>query len=151
MLSPRGPGLVSRKRKSIRVPVPASELGDSLSVVLKKLNNRRAKEKPVNPSYVTRVFARKALKVKLFRITTVLLAFAAVFILAEIALRIVGWPAPGFYVKGHGPVKLRNPGRDGGAFPPSAIGELRHYDYDVEWTVNKYGFRDSEITPKRPG
>lgn len=102
-------------------------------------------------SRVARVFTRKALKVQLFRVTSVLLGLAAVFTLAEIALRVVGWPAPGFYVKGHGPVKLRNPGRDGGAFPPSEIGELRHYDYDVEWTVNKYGFRDSEITPRRPG
>jgi hypothetical protein len=75
----------------------------------------------------------------------------AALVLAEIVLRIFGWPAPGFYVNGHGPMKLRSPGQNGGAFPPSATGELRHYDYDVECRVNKYGFRDSEVPPKQPG
>jgi hypothetical protein len=30
-------------------------------------------------------------------------------------------------------------------------GELRHYDYVVEFRSNRYGFRDSEIEPKRNG
>lgn len=71
--------------------------------------------------------------------------------LAEAGLRIVGWSAPGLYIDGRGPVALRNPGTNGGAFPHRAHGELRHYDYDVEFSTNSFGFRDSEVLTKQNG
>jgi hypothetical protein len=71
--------------------------------------------------------------------------------LAEAGLRIAGWPAPGFYVDGRGPLELRASGRSGGAYPPNTFGELRHYDFNVKWRVNSYGFRDRSVKPKLPG
>jgi lysophospholipase L1-like esterase len=76
-----------------------------------------------------------------------------VFVLAalEIGLRIAGWPTPGFYVNGAGPIELRAPGKNGGAFPPNVHGELRHYDYTVPCNTNSFGFRDAEVGPRQPG
>lgn len=71
--------------------------------------------------------------------------------LLEGVLRFAGWPAPGLQVNGQGPIALRQPGRNGGAFPPSSAGRLRHYDYDVAWVVNEDGFRERSIYPKRAG
>jgi|GEM_PF-1331966 len=94
---------------------------------------------------------RSRLKQFTFRVLSVLLGLTAALILIEISLRVAGWPAPGFYVNGVGPLELRNAGRSGGAFPPNSHGELRHYDYRVECNVNSFGFRDSELVPKRAG
>ena len=85
-----------------------------------------------------------------FRLTAMIGGLAVAMIIAEVALRIAGWPAPGFYRQGSGPIELRLPGKDGGAFPPETRGELRHYDYSVECNVNRYGFRDREVTAKQP-
>jgi len=74
-----------------------------------------------------------------------------VLVALEIGLRIAGWPTPGFYVNGAGPIELRAPGKNGGAFPPNVHGELRHYDYTVPCNTNSFGFRDAEIRPKQPG
>jgi hypothetical protein len=89
-------------------------------------------------------------KVWLFRVVTVALGLLATIVMAEAILRVAGWPAPGFYVQGAGPIALRPPGSNGGAFPPGARGELRHYDYSVECRVNRFGFRDREPTAKNP-
>jgi hypothetical protein len=100
---------------------------------------------------VTTVTRRTGPKLWLFRLLTLAFGFAVALALAEVTLRVAGWSAPGLYVAGRGPVALRTPGRDGGAFPPSVKGELRHYDYDVEFDTNSFGFRDSEIVPKQSG
>ncbi len=73
---------------------------------------------------------------------TVLASLFLSLTVAELTLRIWGWPAPGFYVNGSGPVALRTPGVNGGAYPPGTNGNLRHYDYDVNWMVNADGFRE---------
>jgi len=72
-------------------------------------------------------------------------------VMAEGILRLTAWPAPGLEINGRGPIALRQPGANGGAFPPGTVGRLRHYDYDVSWAVNSQGFRDRELTPKQPG
>jgi hypothetical protein len=90
-------------------------------------------------------------KVWLFRFVTVALGLLATIVIAEATLRIAGWPAPGFYVHRAGPIELRPPGKNGGAFPPGVRGELRHYDYSVECRVNRFGFRDREPIAKGPG
>src|SRR5262245_46377260 len=69
----------------------------------------------------------------------------------EIAMRVGGWPAPGLYINGRGPFEFRMPGKNGGAFPPDTVAELRHYDYSVECKANHYGFRDRALEPKRDG
>jgi hypothetical protein len=94
---------------------------------------------------------RSRLKHFTFRLLSVGLGIMAALILLEVSLRVAGWPAPGFYVNGAGPLDLRNAGRSGGAFPPNTHGELRHYDYRVECNVNSYGFRDNELVPRRVG
>jgi hypothetical protein len=94
---------------------------------------------------------RSALKRLMFIALAIMLGVAIASGLAEAGLRIAGWPAPGFYFNGHGPLELRIPGRNGGAYPPNSHGELRHYDYDVEWLVNSYGYRDREVLPKAEG
>jgi hypothetical protein len=77
--------------------------------------------------------------------------FSLALVLGEVAVRLGGWVAPGFYVSGDGPIELRAPGREGGAFPPNVHGEIRHYDYAVECDVNRYGFRDRDPAAKRIG
>lgn len=79
------------------------------------------------------------------------MGFTVALSMAEIGLRIAGWPAPGFYLDGVGPLELRIPGRDGGAYPPNSYGKLRHYDYNVDWAVNSHGYRDREVQPKAEG
>src|SRR5262245_10316510 len=69
----------------------------------------------------------------------------------EISLRATGWPAPGFYKDGRGPLALVAPGPAGGAYPPNITGRLRHYDYDVEWSVNGDGFRERPRQRKQAG
>ncbi len=86
-----------------------------------------------------------------FRLFAVVFGFALSLMALEVGLRVVGWPAPGFYVESKGPIALRAPGRNGGAYPPGTRGQLRHYDYSVEWNVNSLGFRDAEIRPKQNG
>jgi hypothetical protein len=83
-----------------------------------------------------------------FRLIAVSFGFFSVLLVAEVALRIAGWSAPGFYVSGHGPLALRSPGVDGGAFPPNVSGRLKNYEYDVEWTVNADGVRERAPQPK---
>jgi GDSL-like Lipase/Acylhydrolase family len=90
-------------------------------------------------------------KVWLFRFAAVTLGLAATIVFGEATVRLAGWPAPGFYVQGTGPIELRLAGRNGGAFPPGVLGELRHYDYSVECRVNRFGFRDRELVAKSPG
>jgi len=85
------------------------------------------------------------------RVYSFLTVFASLFValmVAEFALRLWGWPAPGLYVNGSGPVALRTPGVNGGAYPPKTKGSLKHYDYDVNWSVNGDGFRESDPGPK---
>jgi len=84
------------------------------------------------------------------RAVVVVLALVCGVALVEIALRAAGWPAPGLYVDGRGPLSLRTPGSAGGAYPPNIAGRLRHYDYDVEWSVNSDGFRERPRQPKKP-
>lgn len=82
-----------------------------------------------------------------------LVMFGVVFALIalEVGLRIAGWPTPGFYVDGAGPIELRAPGKNGGAFPPNVRGELRHYDYSVPCNTNSFGFRDAQVSPRQAG
>ncbi|HYX30378.1 MAG TPA: GDSL-type esterase/lipase family protein [Pyrinomonadaceae bacterium] len=86
----------------------------------------------------------------MFRFAAMSAGLTAALMIAEVTLRVAGWPAPGFYVQGAGPIELSLPGKNGGAFPPGARGELRHYDYSVTCAVNRYGFRDRELTARRP-
>jgi len=90
-------------------------------------------------------------KVWLFRFFQIVVGLGVTMVIAEAALRVAGWPAPGFYVQGAGPIELRLPGKNGGAFPPGVRGELRHYDYSVECKVNNFGFRDRELVARSPG
>jgi hypothetical protein len=85
------------------------------------------------------------------RAAVVVVAAVIGVLLIEVALRVVGWPAPGLYVNGRGPVPLASPGATGGAYPPDTTGRLRHYDYDVDWTVNGEGFRERPRQPKSSG
>jgi len=85
------------------------------------------------------------------RVATIAGALMMSVLLLEIGLRLAGWPAPGLYIDGTGPVQLLTPGPAGGAYPPNVTGRLRHYDYDVEWSVNGDGFRERPREPKRPG
>jgi hypothetical protein len=94
---------------------------------------------------------RSAFKRLMFSALTIMLGSVTGVGLAEVGLRIAGWPAPGFYLNGRGPLELRIPGRQGGAYRPNSRGELRHYDYSVEWSVNSYGYRDREAMPKAEG
>jgi hypothetical protein len=109
------------------------------------------RETPGRAGGAARTTDRNRLKPYTFRVVSVLVGFTVALLLCEVALRAAGWSSPGLYVEGRGPITLRNPGRDGGAFPPGVHGELRHYDYSVEWIVNSYGFRDSELVPKGSG
>ena len=86
----------------------------------------------------------------IFRLLTIVAGLVISVGLVEVGLRIVGWPAPGLYQNGNGPIALRAPGHNGGAYPPNVSGHLKHYDYDVEWVVNSYGFRDRSLEPKAP-
>jgi hypothetical protein len=85
------------------------------------------------------------------RAAIVVVALACGAALAEIALRAAGWPAPGLYKDGRGPLSLTIPGSASGAYPPNVAGRLRHYDYDVEWSVNSDGFRERPRQPRQPG
>ena len=71
--------------------------------------------------------------------------------MGEALVRAHGWPTPGLYRDGKGPLALRVPGEGGGAYPPQGWGRLRHYDYDVAWQVNSDGFREREPEPKSRG
>ncbi|MGH9930529.1 MAG: GDSL-type esterase/lipase family protein, partial [Pyrinomonadaceae bacterium] len=84
----------------------------------------------------------------LFRILAVFLGIIVVLVALELILRIVGWPAPGFYVDGRGPIALRRPGFSGGAYPPNTAGRLKTYEYDVGWQVNEDGFRERPTSDK---
>jgi len=90
-------------------------------------------------------------KVWFFRFFAIVAGMGATILVGEATLRFAGWPAPGFYVRGAGPIELRLPGKNGGAFPPGVRGELRHYDYSVECNVNNFGFRDRELVARHPG
>lgn len=90
-------------------------------------------------------------KRRLFRVVTILLSLALSVVAAELILRIAGWPAPGFYANGRGPITLRVPGQIGGAYPPNTSGRLKHYDYDVGCVVNGDGFRERNPTQKAKG
>ncbi len=115
------------------------------------LNRAKPRWPRKDPSRALPTLPRRTFKIQIFRLLTVLLGITVACTIAEITLRLVGWPAPGLYVARHGPLKLRTPGYLGGAYPPNVRGSLRHYDYDVEWIVNSHGFRDREIVPKRRG
>lgn len=87
----------------------------------------------------------------LARVVMVFISVVVALAIAEGMLRIIAWPTPGLEVNGRGPIALRQPGHNGGAFPPESSGRLRHYDYDVAWMVNAQGFRDQELVPKKSG
>lgn len=70
--------------------------------------------------------------------------------LGEAFLRMAGWPAPGFYIDGKGPVHPVEPGKHGASYPPLVNGRMRHYDYDVSWQTNDHGFRERRLVPKAP-
>jgi hypothetical protein len=84
----------------------------------------------------------------LFRILTIFLGTVLSLAALEAILRIAGWPAPGFYVEGRGPIAMRRPGVLGGAYPPNAYGRLKNYEYDVGWVVNEDGFRERPASAK---
>lgn len=69
----------------------------------------------------------------------------------EVAMRVLGWPVPGFYDANGQLRSLNRPGAAGGAYPGPSDGRLRHYDYDVKWQVNADGFRDRAPAPKQAG
>jgi len=122
---------------------------DSSNTAATILISRRARQDR-EPAITFRAkFGRR--KLWLFRFAAMTAGLLVALMIGEVAVRLAGWPAPGFYAQGAGPIELRLPGKNGGAFPPGARGELRHYDYSVECDVNRYGFRDSEITERRPG
>jgi GDSL-like Lipase/Acylhydrolase family len=88
----------------------------------------------------------KSLSFRVFAIASgIIVALGAI----EIGLRVAGWPAPGLYVNGRGPIELRAAGRNGGAYPPGIRGQMNHYDYSVDWEVNNFGFRDGDVGAKR--
>lgn len=94
---------------------------------------------------------RSRIKVWVFRLVSAVFGFSIALFASEMMLRVAGWPSPGLYVDGEGPIALRAAGENGGTFPPNTRGELRHYDYSVEWNTNSFGFRDPEITAKKSG
>jgi hypothetical protein len=104
----------------------------------------------INPdrNLVSKTTSQSRLRNRLYSFLTVLVSLLLALTVAELALRLWGWPAPGFYVNGSGPVALRTPGPNGGAYPPNTKGTLKHYDYDVNWSVNGDGFREREPGPK---
>jgi hypothetical protein len=71
------------------------------------------------------------------------------FAVAEAGLRVIGWCTPGYYVGDRGPLAVVKPGKHGGIYPPGTDGRLKHYDYDVPWSVNAHGFRERQLTAKR--
>lgn len=87
----------------------------------------------------------------LFRILAVSIGTVLSLAALELILRIAGWPAPGYYVAGRGPIVLRNPGTSGGAYPPGTAGRLKSYEYDIGWVVNEDGFRERAPTNKARG
>jgi hypothetical protein len=84
----------------------------------------------------------------LFRILAIFLGTILSLAALEAILRIAGWPAPGFYVEGRGPIAMRRPGLLGGAYPPNTHGRLKNYEYDVGWVVNEDGFRERPASAK---
>jgi hypothetical protein len=97
--------------------------------------------------HVRALFSMKTLT----KCAVVLVSFSLTALACEGGLRLLGWPSPGLYVNGRGPLHLRQPGRAGGAYPPDSIGRLRHYEYDVGWVTNSRGFREREPTQKGAG
>lgn len=94
--------------------------------------------------------AARALVRASFAPVVVLLGLAVSVVLGELALRAIGWRMPGMYdAEGtlHEPRDL-----DGrrGVYPPGP-GSLVHFDFDVEWSINRHGFREREPYPPAPG
>jgi hypothetical protein len=84
------------------------------------------------------------------QIIMIVLSLASGLLVIEFGLRLTGWPAPGLYLSGQGPLELRPAGLAGGAYPPNSTGRLLHYDYDVEWSANSHGFRERPLQAKFP-
>ncbi len=95
---------------------------------------------------------RSLFKRILFRLITSGLGLAVALVAVEVALRIWGWPSPGYYQDGDGPLPIRTTNAEGGfgrAFP--GAGRLRHFDYDVPFCINRHGFRERDLVPKAQG
>jgi GDSL-like lipase/acylhydrolase family protein len=118
-----------------------------------QLTNEIGPSNPVDGRELSfeRTRPRARLKTWIFRFVSVVIGLTIALFASELALRLAGWPSPGLYIGGAGPVALRPAGQNGGAFPPNTRGEMRHYDYSVEWNTNSLGFRDPEVTVKRDG
>jgi len=103
------------------------------------------------PSATPGVSGPTRLRRRVYALLAVGLGLSVAFVAIEIVLRLVGWPAPGFYVDGRGPILDRwdYPGRHGGMYPPG-VARLKHYSYDVEARINEHGFRERRLEPKAP-
>ncbi len=85
----------------------------------------------------------------IFPCISVCLGLGIALLILELTLRILGWPAPGFYQNGMGPLQYQIPTSEGGAwraYPGKA--RQRHYDFDIPIYINAHGFRSSENRPK---
>lgn len=85
-----------------------------------------------------------------FRLLALAVGAVVALGILELGLRSVGWKAPGFYIDGRGPQRLRWATAEHGPFPPGH-GRLVHFSFDVAWSVNRDGFREREPVPKRGG
>lgn len=86
----------------------------------------------------------------LFAPLVVGLGVLASVLLGEIGLRLIDWRMPGMYDAAG---RLHEPADDTGqrgVYPPGR-GRLVHFDFDVEWSINRDGFRERQPRPKPPG
>lgn len=87
-----------------------------------------------------------------FRIAALALSAVILFASIELALRVLGWPAPGLYQNGRGPLALSMPDADGSSWRAyRGAAHLRHWDYDVAIQLNDHGFIERDLQPKPPG
>src|SRR6476469_9397455 len=98
----------------MRMPVTVSALSDRDVVAVSHIGSRTLSRS----------------KRWIFRLLALFLGTVLSVVALEIILRVAGWPAPGFYIEGRGPMALRRPGLLGGAYPPNAVGRLKNYEYD---------------------
>jgi hypothetical protein len=67
-------------------------------------------------------------------------------------LRAIGWPVPGLYQDGRGPLRVRGASADGGyARPVRGAARFRNFDFDVDVHVNAHGYFERDATPKVAG
>lgn len=73
-------------------------------------------------------------------------------VVAEIGLRVAGWPVVGNLIDGKRVNTTQRGGAEGSAY--RGLGRdlrLVHFDYDVRYTLNRHGFAEREPAPKAPG